>query len=117
MNGEQQEAVRRRRTRAEVRQLVVEFVNSSMRRSEFCQSRGFELQHAGSPSEEAAAEKEDEKRSRKGKLVGVELATKKPAAEQPASCGLAVKAMLRQRPCSAELPTLLFVVPVQRLRV
>ena len=40
MNGEQQVAARRRRTRAEVRQLVAEFVNSGMRRSEFCRSRG-----------------------------------------------------------------------------
>ena len=30
----------KRRTRAEVQQLVTEFVNSGMRRSEFCQSRG-----------------------------------------------------------------------------
>jgi hypothetical protein len=30
----------KRRTRAEVQQLVAEFVSSGMRRSEFCQSRG-----------------------------------------------------------------------------
>jgi DNA invertase Pin-like site-specific DNA recombinase len=30
----------KRRTRAEVQQLVAEFVNSGMRRSEFCRSRG-----------------------------------------------------------------------------
>jgi len=48
----------KRRTRAEVQQLVAEFVSSGMRRSEFCQSQGlsFELQHAGSPSEETALE-------------------------------------------------------------
>ena len=40
MNGEQQETARRRRTRAEVRHLVSEFVSSGMRRSEFCRSRG-----------------------------------------------------------------------------
>ena len=54
------------------------------------QSR-FELQHAGSPSEEAAVEEEDEKAlPQTGKLVAVELAIRKPPAEQQASCGLAV---------------------------
>jgi hypothetical protein len=33
----------KRRTRAEVQQLVAEFVSSGMRRSEFCQSRGLSL--------------------------------------------------------------------------
>ena len=40
MNAEQRVAVRRRRTRAEVEQLVAEFESSGMRRSEFCRSRG-----------------------------------------------------------------------------
>jgi hypothetical protein len=40
MNAEQRVAVRRRRTRAEVEQLVAEFENSGMGRSEFCRSRG-----------------------------------------------------------------------------
>ena len=39
MNTEQRVAVRRRRTRAEVEQLVAEFESSGMRRSEFCRSR------------------------------------------------------------------------------
>src|SRR5439155_14404890 len=42
----------KRRTRAEVQQLVAEFVSSDMLRSEFCQSRGLKLQHSGSPSKE-----------------------------------------------------------------
>jgi DNA invertase Pin-like site-specific DNA recombinase len=33
-------AARRRRTRAEIQQLVAEFVSSGMRRSEFCRGRG-----------------------------------------------------------------------------
>jgi hypothetical protein len=40
MNGEQRVAVRRRRTRGEVQQLVAEFAGSGMRRSEFCRRRG-----------------------------------------------------------------------------
>src|SRR3974390_3234663 len=39
MNAEQRVAVRRRRTRAQVEQLVAEFESSGMRRSEFCRSR------------------------------------------------------------------------------
>jgi hypothetical protein len=46
----------KRRTRAEVQQLVAEFVSSGMRRSEFCQSRGLSFSTLGSPSEEAALE-------------------------------------------------------------
>jgi hypothetical protein len=49
-----------------------------------------ELQHAGSPSEEAAVEEEGEKRSRRRQLVAVELVIRKPPAEQQGSCGLAV---------------------------
>jgi len=40
MNGEQRVAIRRRRTRAEIQQLVAEFAGSGMRRSEFCRRRG-----------------------------------------------------------------------------
>jgi hypothetical protein len=43
INGEQQVGARRRRTRAEVRQLVSEFVNSGMRQSEFCRNRGLSI--------------------------------------------------------------------------
>jgi transposase-like protein len=39
MNTEQR-AVRRRRTRAEIQQLVAEFVSSGMEHSEFCRMRG-----------------------------------------------------------------------------
>jgi hypothetical protein len=40
MSAEQRVEARRRRTRAEVEQLVAEFESSGMRRSEFCRSRG-----------------------------------------------------------------------------
>ena len=66
----------KRRTRAEVQQLVAEFVNSGMRRSEFCKSRGLSFstldRHLG------------------GRLVPVELAARKSAAQHEPSCGLAV---------------------------
>ena len=40
MHPEQQMAVRKRRPRSEIRQLVAEFANSGMDASEFCRSRG-----------------------------------------------------------------------------
>src|ERR1017187_505393 len=40
MSGEQKVSATKRRTRAEVQQLVAEFMSSGMRRSEFCRSRG-----------------------------------------------------------------------------
>src|ERR1700738_4718008 len=90
MNGEQQEAVRRRRTRAEVRQLVSEFVNSGMRRSEFCQSRGLSLSTLDRHLRKWRWKRKTRSTPANDNLVAVELAIKKPAAEQPASCGLVV---------------------------
>ena len=50
----------------------------------------FELQHAGSSSEEEALEEDDEKRFGRREFVAVELALRKPLPEQQPSCGLAV---------------------------
>ena len=90
MNGEQQDAARRRRTRAEVRQLVSEFVNSGMRRSEFCQGRGLSLSTLDRHLRKWRWKRKTRSTPANDKLVAVELAIKKPPAEQPASCGLAV---------------------------
>jgi hypothetical protein len=40
MCGERKASAIKRRTRADVQQLVAEFVSSGMRRSEFCRSQG-----------------------------------------------------------------------------
>ena len=40
MNEKQKVATHRRRTRAEVQQLVAEFLSGGMRRTEFCRSLG-----------------------------------------------------------------------------
>jgi len=90
MNGEQQETARRRRTRAEVRQLVSEFVSSGMRRSEFCRSRGVSYSTLDRHLKKQRWKRETRRASVSGKLVAVELAIKKPEAERQASCGLAV---------------------------
>ena len=91
MNGEQQVAARRRRTRAEVRQLVSEFVNSGMRRCEFCISRGLSCSALDRHLKKRRWKRKARIAPADGKLVPVELAIgKPPAAEQQASCGLAV---------------------------
>src|ERR1700690_3231943 len=68
----------KRRTRAEVQQLVAEFVSSGMRRSEFCQSRGLSFSTL-----DRHLKKLRWKRRRKpiysvGRLVPVELSAKRP---------------------------------------
>ena len=90
MNGEQQEGARRRRTRAEVQQLVSEFVSSGMRRSEFCRSRGLSFGTLDRHLNERGWKRKKRSPLAAGKLVAVEMAIRKPPAEQPASCGLAV---------------------------
>jgi hypothetical protein len=83
----------KRRTRAEVQQLVEEFVGSGMRRSEFCQSRGLgfgtlnrhlKKQRWKRPSRATSSA------SRFGRLVPVELAAKKSPRPHEPSSGLAV---------------------------
>src|SRR5712691_11024284 len=90
MNGEQQVGTRRRRTRAEVRQLVSEFVSSGMRRSEFCQSRGLSFSTLDRHLKKGRWKRKTRSAPADGKLVAVELAIRKPPAEHQASCGLAV---------------------------
>src|SRR5215467_1539057 len=90
MNGELQVAARKRRTRAEVRQLVSEFVNSGMRRSEFCQSRGLSFSTLDRHLKKRRWKRKTRSALAESKLVAVELAIRKPPAERQASCGLAV---------------------------
>src|SRR5437899_8145204 len=80
----------KRRTRAEVQQLVAEFVNSGMRRSEFCRSRGLSFSTLDRHLKKRRWKRRTRSAPADGKLVAVELAIGKPPAEQQASCGLAV---------------------------
>ena len=86
MQGEERITVRRRRTGAEVRQLVAEFVDSGMRRSEFCRSRGLSLSTLG----RHLRKKKKRKSSAAAGLVAVELGMRKSPSEHEPSCGLAV---------------------------
>lgn len=85
MQGEERITVRRRRTGAEVRRLVAEFVDSGMRRSEFCRSRGLSMSTLG-----RHLRKKKRKSSAVDGLVAVELGMRKSPTEHEPSCGLAV---------------------------
>src|SRR5271157_3402368 len=89
MNGEQQEAAGRRRTRAEVRRLVAELVSSGMRRNEFCQSRGLSFSTLDRHLKKRRWKRRRRPVSSAGRLVKVELAAKE-SPTHPATCGLAV---------------------------
>ncbi len=80
----------KRRTRAEVQQLVAEFVSSGMRRSEFCQSRGLSFSTLDRHLKKRHWKKRRRPVSSAGRLVPVELAARKSPAPQESSCGLAV---------------------------
>src|SRR5579864_4030720 len=90
MTAKTELSVPKRRTRADVQQLVAEFVRSGMRRSEFCQSRGL-----GFSTLDRHLKKLRWKRRRgpipsAGRLVTVELAAKKSPTPHEPNCGLAV---------------------------
>ena len=74
----------------EVQQLVAEFVSSSMRRSEFCQSRGLSFSTLYRHRKKLRWKKRRKPISSGGRLVPVELAAKKSPTQQEPSCGLAV---------------------------
>ena len=90
MQGEQRITVRRRRTGAEVRELVAEFVGSSMRRSEFCRSRGLSLSTLDRHLRKRRWKRKRKSSPAAGQLVAVELAIRKSPTEHEPSCGLAV---------------------------
>src|SRR5438445_3287224 len=90
MNGEQQVGTRRRRTRAEVRRLVAEFVSSGMRRSEFCQSRGLSFSTLDRHLKKLRWKRRRKPISSAGRLVPVELAARKSPKQHEPSWELAV---------------------------
>jgi hypothetical protein len=90
MSGEQKVSGSRRRTRAEVQQLVAEFVSSGMRRSEFCRTRGLSFGTLNRHLQKRRWRRKSRAASSSGQLVPVELAAKKSPPQHEASCGLAV---------------------------
>src|SRR5271167_555942 len=90
MNEKQKMSARRRRTRAEVQQLVAEFVSSGMRRSEFCQSRDLSFSTLDRHLKKRRWKRRRRPVSSAGRLVPVELPVRKSLAQRESSCGLAV---------------------------
>jgi len=80
----------KRRTRAEVQQLVAEFVSSGMRRSEFCQSRGLSFSTLDRHLKKLRWKRRSMPIPSAGRLVPLELAAKKSPTQHDAACGLAV---------------------------
>jgi hypothetical protein len=90
MNAKQKMSTHRRRTRAEVQQLVAEFVGSGMRRTEFCRSRGLSFGTLNRHLKKQRLKRKSRKASSTGRLVPVELAAGKSPTQHEPSCGLAV---------------------------
>ena len=67
-----------------------EFASSGMRQNEFCRSRGLSLSTLARHLKKRRWKKKRKSTGADCKLLGVELATGKPAAESETSCGLAV---------------------------
>jgi hypothetical protein len=88
MDGEQKVVARKRRTRAEVRQLVTEFVNSGVRRSEFCRSRGLSLGTLDRHLKKQRRKRKKRSAPADGQLV--EVAIGKSGLESESGCGLTV---------------------------
>jgi hypothetical protein len=80
----------KRRTRAEVQQLVAEFVSSGMRRSEFCQNRGLSFSTLDRHLKKRRWKRRRRPVSSAGRLVQVELAATKSLTHHESGCGLAV---------------------------
>jgi hypothetical protein len=90
MTAKTELSARKRRTRAEVQQLVAEFVSSGMRRSEFCQSRGLSFSTLDRHLKKLRWKRRRKPISSAGHLVPVELAARKSLKQHEPSCGLAV---------------------------
>jgi len=90
MTIEKKLAAPKRRTRAEVQQLVAEFVSSGMRRSEFCRSRGLSFSALDRHLKKRRWKRRHRPVSSADRLVPVELAARKSPTQPEPSCGLAV---------------------------
>jgi hypothetical protein len=90
MTVENRLSASKRRTRAEVQQLVAEFVSSVERRSEFCESRGLSFSTLHRHLKKRRWKKRHRPVSSAGRLVKVELAARKSPKQHERSCGVAV---------------------------
>jgi hypothetical protein len=77
---------RRRRTPAEIQEMISEFKSGDLTQNEFCRRQGLTLSTLGRYLRQLRASSETSKRG----LVAVELAVKKGGAEACGGCGLSV---------------------------
>jgi len=89
MTDEQSVVEKRRRTPAEIEQIVCEFESSGLNRSQFCRRQGLTLGVLNRHLQRRQQTASGSGASGDG-LVAVELVDKKLSAERAASCGLAV---------------------------
>jgi hypothetical protein len=90
MSGAQTVSAHKRRTRAEVQELVAEFMSSGMPRSDFCRSRRLSFGTLNRHLKEQRWKKESRAASSADRLVPVELAAKKSPRQHQLSCSLTV---------------------------
>jgi hypothetical protein len=88
MIREQKVSAHKRRTRAEVQELVAEFMSSGMRRSEFCHSRGLSFSTLDRHLKKRRWKRTRRPTSSAGRLVPVELAARKSPKQHEPSCRL-----------------------------
>lgn len=87
MNDKPGAMVGRRRGRAEIEQIVVEFASSGVRRTEFCRRHGMTL---GTLHRYLGLCEQPDGGAAQGGLLAVELAGRTLATDRDAGCGLAV---------------------------
>src|SRR5450631_1627588 len=90
MSVEQKASAHKRRTRAEVQELVAAFISSGMRRSEFCRSRRLSFGTLNRHLKEQRWKRKSPTASSASRLLPVELAARKLPTQQESSCELAV---------------------------
>jgi hypothetical protein len=90
MSVEQKVSTHKRRTRAEVQELVAEFMSSGMRRTEFCRRRRLSFGTLNRHLKKQRWKRKSRAVSAAHRLVPVELATQKSPTQHEPSCGLAV---------------------------
>jgi hypothetical protein len=90
MTAEKKLAAPKRRTGAQIQQLVSEFVSSGMRRGEFCRSLGLSFGTLNRHLKKQRWKSRSRTAYSAGRLVPVELAAKKSPTQYEPSCGLAV---------------------------
>ncbi len=90
MTAKTESSAPKRRTRAEVQELVSEFVSSGMLRSEFCRSRRLSCGTLNRHLKKRRWQQKSRASSSTSRFVSLELAATRSPTQREPSCGLAV---------------------------